>query len=60
MTRRRLRLPALIARLIDSALAVAIPPDSMHHVSYHLTDSVNRLRGGQRASAFRSWRLERT
>jgi hypothetical protein len=50
MTRRRLRLPALIARLIDSALVVAIPPNTMRSVSHHLTDSVNLLllRGGQR------------
>jgi hypothetical protein len=53
MTRRRLRLPALIARLIDSALAVAIPPDSMRNVSHHLTDSVSRLYGGHRDHAFR-------
>lgn len=53
MTRRRLRLPALIARLIDSALAVAIPPDTMRNVSHHLADSVNLLCGGQRHSSFR-------
>jgi hypothetical protein len=55
MTRRRLRLPALIARLIDSALAVSVPPNTMRSVSHHLTDSVNLLLlgGGQRGSAFR-------
>jgi hypothetical protein len=55
MTRRRLRLPALIARFIDTALSVSVPPDSMRSVSHHLTDSVHLLllRGGQRSGAFR-------
>jgi hypothetical protein len=55
MTRRRLRLPALIARLIDSALAVSVPPNSMRSVSHHLTDSVTLLLlgGGQRGSGYR-------